>query len=113
MGEAISTLRAQPGPPGRRDLQGTSVTASPELRRPVSERSAVREIGDWGRRYLQSHPLLSLHTVGGQVVLGVRTVQYLFVDLFGRRFPVGEFVRQAAFMAGTAVVPTLLVTIPV
>jgi phospholipid/cholesterol/gamma-HCH transport system permease protein len=62
---------------------------------------------------LQSHPLQSLHTVGGQVVLGVRTVQYLVIDLFTRRFPVAEFVRQSAFMAGTAIVPTVLVTIPV
>jgi phospholipid/cholesterol/gamma-HCH transport system permease protein len=92
---------------------GMLLTASQEDQRPLSERSALREIGGWGRRYVQSHPLLSLHTVGGQVVLGIRTVQYLFVDLFARRFPVGEFVRQAAFMAGTAVVPTLLVTIPV
>ncbi|GFG84025.1 MlaE family ABC transporter permease [Mycolicibacter algericus] len=83
------------------------------VRPPVGERSAIREVGRWGRRYLQSHPLLSLHTVGGQVALGVRTVQYLFVDLLTRRFPFGEFVRQAAFMAGTAVVPTLLVTIPI
>jgi phospholipid/cholesterol/gamma-HCH transport system permease protein len=96
------------------------VTASPELRQAVDERStvgekrsAVGEIGDWGRRYVRTHPLLSLHTMGGQVVLGTRTVQYFFVDLFTGRFNVREFVRQAAFMAGTAVVPTILVTIPV
>jgi phospholipid/cholesterol/gamma-HCH transport system permease protein len=92
---------------------GMLLTASQEDQRPLGERSAVGEVAGWGRRYLQSHPLLSLHTVGGQVVLGVRTVQYLFIDLFTRRFPVAEFVRQAAFMAGTSVVPTVLVTIPV
>lgn len=92
---------------------GMLSTASQEDQRPVGERSAVGEIVAWGRRYLHSHPLESLHTVGGQVVLGVRTVQYLFTDLFTRRFPLAEFVRQAAFMAGTAVVPTVLVTIPV
>jgi phospholipid/cholesterol/gamma-HCH transport system permease protein len=92
---------------------GKLLTASPEDQRPLGERSAVGEIGAWGRLYLQSHPLQSLRTVGGQVVLGVRTVQYLFIDLFTRRFPLREFVRQAAFMAGTAVVPTVLVTIPV
>jgi phospholipid/cholesterol/gamma-HCH transport system permease protein len=51
--------------------------------------------------------------VGGQAILGLRTVQYLFIDLFTGRFAVSEFVKQAAFMAGTALVPTLLVTIPV
>ena len=76
-------------------------------------RSAVGEIGDWGRRYLRSHPLMALHTVGGQVVLGVRTVQYFFIDIVTRRFMVGEFVQQAAFMAGTAFLPTLFVTIPI
>jgi phospholipid/cholesterol/gamma-HCH transport system permease protein len=92
------------------------VTATDEMRSPIEpsgERSAVREIGHWGQRYLRSHPLQSLHTVGGQVMLGIRTIQYLCIDLFTGRFVVGEFVRQAAFMAGTVAVPTLLVTIPV
>jgi phospholipid/cholesterol/gamma-HCH transport system permease protein len=88
-------------------------TATAELSPSPTERSAVDEIGAWGRNYLRSHPLQSMQTVGGQVVLAVRTIQYFFVDLFTGRFMVGEFVRQAAFMAGTAVVPTLLVTIPV
>jgi phospholipid/cholesterol/gamma-HCH transport system permease protein len=51
--------------------------------------------------------------VGGQAVLGIRTVQYFFIDLFTGRFVVSEFVKQTAFMAGAAVLPTLLVTIPV
>lgn len=80
---------------------------------PDDDRSALREIGDWGCRYLRSHPLQSLHTAGGQVVLGVRTAQYFVVDLLLGRFMVGEFVQQAAFMAGTAFVPTLLVTLPI
>jgi phospholipid/cholesterol/gamma-HCH transport system permease protein len=46
-------------------------------------------------------------------VLGVRAVQYLFVDLLTGRFQVGEFIAQAAFMAGTAFLPTVLVTIPI
>lgn len=92
------------------------MTATAEMRNPIEpsgERSAVREIGQWGQRYLRSHPLQSLHTVGGQVMLGIRTIQYFCVDLFTGRFVVGEFVRQAAFMAGTVAVPTLLVTVPV
>ena len=62
---------------------------------------------------MRSHPLQSLHTVGGQVVLGVRTVQYFAVEIVTRRFIVGEFIKQAAFMAGTAFTPTLLMTIPI
>lgn len=54
----------------------------------------------------------SLDTVGGQVQMGLRTVQYFFSDLFALRFPATEFIQQAAFMAGTAVVPTFFVTIP-
>lgn len=90
------------------------LTASEEQPQPpFHKRSALGDIGDWGRRYLRSHPLRSLDTFGGQVVLGIRTVQYFFVDVFTGRFNAGEFVKQAAFMAGTAIVPTLLVTIPV
>jgi phospholipid/cholesterol/gamma-HCH transport system permease protein len=77
------------------------------------ERSALREIADWIRRYLQNHPMMSLGTFGGQVVLGVRAVQYLVVDLFTGRFALGEFIDQAAFMAGTSFLPTVLVTIPI
>ena len=47
------------------------------------------------------------------MVLGVRAFQYLFVDIATRRFVVGEFIEQAAFMAGTAFLPTILVTIPI
>ncbi len=79
----------------------------------MAERSAITEIIDWIRRYLQNHPLMSLSTVGGQMVLGVRAVQYLIVDVFTGRFAVGEFIEQAAFMAGTAFLPTVLVTIPI
>jgi phospholipid/cholesterol/gamma-HCH transport system permease protein len=90
-----------------------TVTASRGLAAGVDERSAVGEIRSWGMRAVRSHPLQSLETVGGQSVLGVRTVQYFFIDLFTGRFQFAEFVRQAAFMAGTSVMPTLLVTIPV
>ncbi|MEB3031819.1 MlaE family ABC transporter permease [[Mycobacterium] nativiensis] len=68
---------------------------------------------DWGRRYLDNHPFASLHTVGGQVVLGIRTITFLFRDLFTGRFRFGEFIHQAAFMAGTSFVPVLFVTIPI
>lgn len=76
-------------------------------------RSATREIRDWGSSYLNNHPLLSLRTVGGQVVLAIRTIECLVQDIVGRRFQFGEFIHQASFMASTAVVPTLFVTIPI
>lgn len=79
----------------------------------LAERSALGEIVGWGRGYLDRHPFMSLGTVGGQVVLGARAVQYLILDLFTGRFVVGEFIQQAAFMAGTVVLPTVLITIPI
>ncbi|MBJ8347233.1 ABC transporter permease [Antrihabitans sp. YC2-6] len=71
------------------------------------------EIRSWANGYVKRHPLAALGTVGSQFVLGVRSFQYLALDIAGRRFPFKEFVRQAAFMAGTAVVPTLCVAIPI
>jgi phospholipid/cholesterol/gamma-HCH transport system permease protein len=75
--------------------------------------SAVTQIVDWGRSYVRRHPLESLHTVGGQVVLAIQTLRYLFEDIAKRSFQIGEFIHQAAFMAGTAFVPTFFVTIPI
>src|ERR1700739_1291263 len=66
----------------------------------VDEASALGEVGAWASHYVRSHPLMSLNTVGGQMVLGVRAVQYLFVDLLTGRFQVGEFIAQAAFLVG-------------
>ncbi|WP_194163516.1 ABC transporter permease [Mycolicibacterium sp. P1-5] len=81
----------------------------------IQQRSAggVQAIENWTVGYVKRHPLASLATVGDQFVLGVRTLQYLFLDLVTGRFPLQEFVRQGAFMAGTAVVPTVLVALPV
>lgn len=93
--------------------RGGPLTVSPERADHIAEGSALAEAGAWARSYARSHPLRSLGTVGGQTVLGLRTVQYLCIDLFTGRFAVTEFVKQAAFMAGTAMLPTLLVTIPV
>ncbi|MCR8900144.1 ABC transporter permease [Gordonia sp. GONU] len=80
---------------------------------PAKDSDAVGEIGDWGSGYVQRHPKASLETVGEQFVLGVRSIQWLFADIATRRFPYREFVEQAAFMARTAVLPTLLVAIPI
>lgn len=73
----------------------------------------VAAIQEWGVGYVDRHPLASLRTVGLQFVLGIRTVQYFFIDLFTGRFQWQEFVRQGAFMAGTAVLPTILVSLPI
>ena len=73
----------------------------------------VAEIEDWAAGYVKRHPLASLSTVGQQCVLAVRTLQYFFADLFNGQFQWGEFVRQGAFMASTAVMPTILVALPI
>lgn len=90
------------------------MTAQPESAAADARRTDGRTvIEDWGRGYVKRHPMAALNTVGDQFVLGVRTIQYLFVDLFTGRFQFREFVRQGAFMAGTAVLPTVLVALPI
>jgi phospholipid/cholesterol/gamma-HCH transport system permease protein len=79
----------------------------------TAERSGVREIKLWAGGYLRRHPGSSLETVGNQVVLAARAIQYLFVDIARGRFPFREFVQQAVFMAKTAYVPTIAVAIPI
>lgn len=70
-------------------------------------------IRNWWVGYIERHPLASLSTVGQQFVLGIRTLEYFFVDLVTGQFQWQEFVRQGAFMAGTAVLPTILVSLPI
>ena len=79
----------------------------------VVEQSGIDAIEDWAVGYVKRHPLASLTTVGEQFVLGVRTLEYFAVDLLTGRFQWQEFVRQGAFMAGTAVLPTILVALPI
>ncbi|GFG68712.1 MlaE family ABC transporter permease [Mycolicibacter senuensis] len=79
----------------------------------LAGRPGLRTVVDWFLQYLKNHPIASLGTGGSQVVLGVRAIQYLFVDLFTGRFLVGEFIDQTAFVAGAAFLPTVFVTIPV
>ncbi|WP_319448689.1 MULTISPECIES: ABC transporter permease [unclassified Mycobacterium] len=83
----------------------------------VSDRGGPRDgvgvVEEWSTGYVRRHPLASLTTVGDQFVLGVRTIQYLLVDLVAFRFQGKEFFRQGAFMAGTAVLPTVLVALPI
>jgi phospholipid/cholesterol/gamma-HCH transport system permease protein len=76
-------------------------------------RDGVRTVEQWTVGYVERHPMASLVTVGDQFVLGVRTLQYFFLDLCTGRFQWQEFVRQGSFMAGTAVLPTVLVALPI
>ncbi|WP_088413526.1 MlaE family ABC transporter permease [Mycobacteroides saopaulense] len=87
--------------------QGQQVRVRPvvsKVVRPLGYRSAV---------YIRHHPIAALTTVGEQFVLGVHTLRYFVTDLVTGRFQWTEFVRQAAFMAGTAVMPTVLVALPI
>ncbi|CAM3098694.1 ABC transporter [Mycobacterium intermedium] len=74
--------------------------------------SSTHEIIGWSTGYVDRHPITALRTVGGQCVLAVRAFQYFFIDLARARFPFGEFVEQATFMARTAAVPTLFIAVP-
>ncbi|MHA3021658.1 MlaE family ABC transporter permease [Mycobacterium sp. BMJ-28] len=88
-------------------------TAGERSAGPGGPQNSVGAIEDWTVGYARRHPLASLTTVGDQFILGVRTIQYLVVDLATGRFQGQEFVRQGAFMAGTAVLPTILVALPI
>ncbi|OBF62681.1 ABC transporter [Mycobacterium sp. 852002-51971_SCH5477799-a] len=79
----------------------------------TTQLDGVTAIRGWSVGYVKRHPVASLTTVGEQFVLGVRTAQYFFYDLATGRFQWQEFVRQGAFMAGTAVLPTILVSLPI
>jgi phospholipid/cholesterol/gamma-HCH transport system permease protein len=73
----------------------------------------VREIDDWVSGYVDRHPAAAVATGGQQAILAVRTIQTLFTDIFTGKFQFAEFVRQAAFMAGTSVAPTIMVALPI
>lgn len=73
----------------------------------------VREIDDWVAGYVKRHPSAAIATGGNQAILALRTIQTLFIDIFTGKFQWGEFVRQAAFMAGTSVAPTIMVALPI
>ncbi|RBO91622.1 phospholipid/cholesterol/gamma-HCH transport system permease protein [Nocardia puris] len=75
--------------------------------------SRISEAVDWTRSYWEDHPKRSLETLGRQITMGIAAVAELFIAIFRRRFPFGEFVRQCAFMANVAAAPTLLVAVPI
>ncbi|MEU1983196.1 ABC transporter permease [Nocardia sp. NPDC019395] len=74
---------------------------------------AADQISAWFRGYLQRHPVAALETLGRQVLMGRLALRYLFADLVTGRFPVGEFVHQAAFMVRTSWLPTVAVALPI
>jgi phospholipid/cholesterol/gamma-HCH transport system permease protein len=73
----------------------------------------VREIDDWVAGYVKRHPSAAIATGGNQAIMAIRTIQTLFIDLFTGKFQWREFIRQAAFMAGTSVAPTIMVALPI
>lgn len=89
----------------------SSVVTAPAGQVAAEDGAAV--IQDWATGYVKRHPLESLSTVGEQFMLGVRTIQWFFIDLFTGQFQWQEFVRQGAFQASTAIVPVILVTLPI
>ncbi|MEV0355586.1 ABC transporter permease [Nocardia sp. NPDC050697] len=75
--------------------------------------AASREVGRWLRGWVDRHPGTAMATVGGQFLLGVHTVKHLVLDLGSGKFPFREAVRQGAFMANTALLPTIFVALPI
>ena len=73
----------------------------------------IREIDNWVAGYVKRHPSAAVATGGNQAILAIRTIQTLFIDLFTGKFQWREFIRQAAFMAGTSVAPTIMVALPI
>ncbi|WP_067702676.1 MlaE family ABC transporter permease [Nocardia jejuensis] len=63
--------------------------------------------------YWRDHPQRSVETLGRQTVMAGRAGAELVTSMIRRRFPYGEFIRQCAFMANVAAIPTLLVAIPI
>ena len=91
----------------------TATDDRPDGAREDRREDGIAAIDDWVHGYVRRHPRAAVTTLGDQAILAVRTVQTLFVDLFTGKFQWQEFIRQAAFMAGTSVVPTIFVALPI
>lgn len=89
------------------------MTATDDRKDAPAAEDGIAAIDDWVSGYVRRHPKAAVTTLGDQAVLAVRTVQTLFIDLFTGKFQWQEFIRQAAFMAGTSVVPTIFVALPI
>ena len=68
---------------------------------------------EWTKKYWREHPKRSLETGGRMMTMGAESIATLSQDVWRRKFPFAEFIRQCAFMASVAAVPTLLVAIPI
>lgn len=79
----------------------------------VKSGQGVQVAQEWAQGYVRRHPLASLTTVGDQFILGLQTLKFFVIDLVTGRFQWREFIQQGAFMAGTAVLPTVLVALPI
>ena len=79
----------------------TSETSRETSRETGRTHDGIREIDDWVAGYVKRHPSAAIATGGNQAILALRTIQTLFIDLFTGQFQWREFIRQAAFMAGT------------
>lgn len=73
----------------------------------------IREIDNWVSGYVDRHPRAAINTLGNQAIMAVRVIQTLVIDLVTGKFQWQEFIRQAAFMAGTSVLPTIFVALPI
>jgi len=89
------------------------MTATDDRKDAPAAEDGIAAIDDWVSGYVRRHPKAAVTTLGDQAILAVRTVQTLFTDLFTGKFQWQEFIRQAAFMAGTSVVPTIFVALPI
>ncbi|HEY5857430.1 MAG TPA: ABC transporter permease [Aldersonia sp.] len=79
----------------------------------LPDRSRVTAAREWAHGYWRDHPQRSLETFGRQITMGIAAIVEIVVDVFRRRFPFGEFVKQCGFMASVSAAPTLLVAIPI
>lgn len=93
----------------------TSTEAKPANAAAAARRGGegIGEIDNWVSGYVKRHPQAAIDTAGEQAILALRVIQTLFTDLFTGKFQWKEFVRQGAFMAGTSVVPTIFVALPI
>ncbi|TSE00297.1 ABC transporter permease [Skermania sp. ID1734] len=77
------------------------------------KQSSVSAAAAWTKDYWSDHPKRSIETFGRQITMGGQAITELVVDIFRRKFPFNEFVKQCAFMSSVAAAPTLLVAIPI
>ena len=64
-------------------------------------------------KWFDEHVVAAFDTLGRQLLMFVEVVKSVCTDIWKRQFPFGEFIKQCAFMSTTAVIPTLLVAIPI